>query len=415
MLRILIVAFVFLLIDLYFFKVFSLLISAYGQTVNWTMTAIFWAINLLVYYQIYRLINDYRTIQSENPESLRFWSGVIITILVVKLGFIFFHLLEDLLWGGRNAVNYLGIKVQNSETNTISRGKFLTQIGAGAAVLLLGSFTYGITKGKYAFKVMKEKISFDNLPEAFNGLKIVQISDLHLGSFVNDFEEIEKAIDLINEQEADLLFFTGDMVNVHSDEAEPWIEIFSKLKAKKGKYSIFGNHDYADYGPYSKEEKTQSINRLKEIHKEMGFVLMEDENFFLEENNEKIAIAGMHNWGRDFHRVGDLEKTLKGLSEDDFTVLLSHDPSLWEDQILNKRNIELTLSGHTHGMQLGIEIPYMNFKWSPAKYRYKRWGGLYQETKNYIYVNRGFGFLGFPGRVGIKPEITVIELFKAEI
>lgn len=402
-----------MLVDMYFFKGFSLLISSYNNTVKWSLSAMYWIINLLVYYQLYRLISGYRTIQSENPESLRFWSGVIATIFVVKLGFIFFHLLDDLFWGGRNAVNFLGAKVQSTEANAISRGKFLTQIGAGAAVLLLGSFSYGITKGKYAFKVMREKISFNNLPEAFSGLKIVQISDLHLGSFVNDFEEIEKAIDLINEQEADLLFFTGDMVNVHSDEAEPWIEIFSKLKAKKGKYSIFGNHDYADYGPYTKEEKQQSINRLREIHQEMGFKLLEDENFYLEENNEKIAIAGMHNWGKYFHRVGDLEKTLKGLKEDDFTLLLSHDPSLWEEQVLNKKNIELTFSGHTHGMQLGIEIPYINFKWSPAKYPYKRWGGLYQEAKNYIYVNRGFGFLGFPGRVGIKPEITVIELFKS--
>lgn len=409
--RILIVALILFLIDLYFYKGFSLLVDNFANAK--ILKYIFWFINIIIYFQLYKLVANYRTIQVDSPESFRFWTGLIISIFTTKVVFIFFHFLGDIFWGGRNILNFSLAKIQNSDIPIISRGKFLTQIGVGTAILLLGSFSYGVTRGRYAFKVMKEKISFDNLPEAFNGLKIVQISDLHLGSFVKDFKQVERAIDLINEQNADLIFFTGDMVNVHSKEAEPWVEIFSKLEAKIGKYSIFGNHDYADYGPYTKEEKLQSVTRLKEIHKEMGFKLLEDENFYLEQNGEKIAIAGMHNWGKDFHRVGNLENTLKGLSEDDFTLLLSHDPSLWEDQILDKKNIELTFSGHTHGMQMGIEIPYMNFKWSPAKYRYKRWGGLYQEDKTYIYVNRGFGYLGFPGRIGISPEITVLELFKA--
>ena len=174
-------------------------------------------------------------------------------------------MLDDLFWGGKKLANFTQSKIQSTSSNTISRGKFLTQIGAGAAALLLGSFTYGVTKGRYAFQVMKEKIHFDNLPESFSGLKIVQISDLHLGSFVKDFEDVKVGIDLINAQKPDYIFFTGDMVNTHCAEAEPWIELFSSLKAKEGKYSIFGNHDYADYGPFTEEEKYQSINRLKEI------------------------------------------------------------------------------------------------------------------------------------------------------
>lgn len=409
MYRLIFIAAFFLLIDFYVFKGISLLTN---QFVNaWVVKVVFWSINILIYIQLYRIISNYRVLQTENPESLRFWSGIIITIFMTKLGFIFFHFLNDLFWGGQNAVSYIGAKIQHTESNTISRSKFLTQIGAGAAILLLGSFTYGVTKGRYAFNVIKEKIHFDNLPEAFSGLKIVQISDLHLGSFLKDFDDVKVGIDLINAQNPDYIFFTGDMVNSHSEEAEPWIELFSTLKAKQGKYSIFGNHDYADYGPYSPEEKLKSVSRLKEIHKEMGFTLMEDENIYIEKDGEKIALAGMHNWGKDFHKVGDINKTLEGLSEDDFTILLSHDPSLWEEEINNKRKVELTLAGHTHGMQMGVEIPFLNLKWSPVKYRYKRWAGLYKEAKNHIYVNRGFGFLGFPGRVGIKPEITVLELF----
>ncbi|MGB1315790.1 MAG: metallophosphoesterase [Chitinophagales bacterium] len=405
----LILGIVLLAIDLYAFKGISLLINHYASA--WVLKILFWAVNILIYLQLYRLISNYRSLQVENPDVLRFWSGIIITIFITKLGFIFFHLLDDLFWGGKKLANFTQSKIQSTNSNTISRGKFLTQIGAGAAALLLGSFTYGVTKGRYAFQVMKEKIHFDNLPESFSGLKIVQISDLHLGSFVKDFEDVKVGIDLINAQNPDYIFFTGDMVNSHCAEAEPWIDLFASLEAKEGKYSVFGNHDYADYGPYSPTEKAESIARLKEIHREMGFKLLEDENLYIEKNGEKIALAGMHNWGKDFHRVGNINNTLQGLSEDDFTILLSHDPSLWEEEINNKRKVELTLSGHTHGMQMGVEIPFLNLKWSPVKYRYKRWAGLYEEAKNYIYVNRGFGFLGFPGRVGMKPEITVLELF----
>lgn len=405
----LIVGFFLLAIDLYAFKGISLLLNQYAS--GWIVKLVYWSINILIYLQLYRLISSYRTLQVDNPEALRFWSGVITTILVTKLGFIFFHLLDDVLWTGRKTVEFSRASIQSESVKTLSRGTFLTSVGAGVAALLLGSFTYGITKGRYAFQVMNEKIGFDNLPEAFSGLKIVQISDLHLGSFVKDYADVKVGIDMINAQNPDYIFFTGDMVNSLSDEAEPWIELFASLKAKQGKYSIFGNHDYADYGPYSPEQKQQSISRLKEIHKEMGFNLLEDENLYLEKDGQKIALAGMHNWGKDFHKEGDIVKTLDGLSEDDFTILLSHDPSLWELEINNKRSVELTLSGHTHGMQMGVEIPFLNLKWSPVKYRYERWAGLYKEAKNHIYVNRGFGFLGFPGRVGMKPEITVLELF----
>lgn len=410
MIKLLVVAIFFILIDLYVFQGVSLLLKNIQYPISMGLKIAFWIINFFVLYKALNITLHFRDIAANQPEYFRFWSGVLVIAFMTKVSFIFFHLLGDVFYGGERIANVMVAKIQGTDSNTISRGTFLTKLGIGVAALFFTSFTYGVVKGRYAFSVMREKISFDNLPKAFSGLKIVQISDLHLGSFVKDFDEVKKAITLINEQEPDYIFFTGDMVNSHSSEAEAWIEIFAGLEAKEGKYSIFGNHDYADYGPYSPQEKIESVTRLKQIHAEMGFTLLEDENLYLEKDGEKIALAGMHNWGKDFHRIGNLENTLQGLKEDDFKILLSHDPSLWEEHIMNKKSIDLTLAGHTHGMQMGFEIPYFNFKWSPAKLRYKRWAGLYKEQKSHLYINRGFGYLGYPGRVGIKPEITVLEL-----
>lgn len=406
------IVFIFLfLLDLYIFKGFSLLIQKWHPTLQFWFKILYWFINIAIVFNIIYVFSNIYVIRAEKPIYFRMISGIFVTILMTKIGFLFFHLLDDAFWATQNIGNYFVAKIQQTEPKTITRGKFLTQMGVGVAAVLFSSFTYGVLKGRYAFQVMKEKIVFKNLPKAFDGLKIVQISDLHLGSFINDFDDVAKGIALINAQEADYVFFTGDMVNVHASEAEAWVELFATIKAKQGKYSIFGNHDYCDYGKFTPQEKQESIQKLKAIHHAMGFKLLEDENLYLEKDGEKIALIGMHNWGKDFHQVGDLNKSLEGLKNDDFKILLSHDPSLWEKEILSKKQIELTLSGHTHGMQMGVEIPYFNLKWSPAKLRYKRWAGLYNDQQSYLYINRGFGFLGFPGRVGIKPEITVIELY----
>jgi len=215
---------------------------------------------------------------------------------------------------------------------------------------------------------------------------------------------------MINDLEPDYVFFTGDLVNNNAKEAVPWIEVFSEIKAKKGKYSIFGNHDYADYGGQSKEQKIESIKLLKEVHSKMGFKLLEDEHVVLKEKQEEITLIGVHNWGHGFHQIGDLDKALQGVKNDHFKILLSHDPTHYDHKVKGKTNIDLTLSGHTHGMQMGIEIPSLNIKWSPVKLRYRKWAGLYEEENQKLYINRGFGVLAYPGRLGISPEITLLTL-----
>jgi len=269
---------------------------------------------------------------------------------------------------------------------------------------------YGILRGKFNFRVIEDEVVSAKIPKAFDGKKIVQISDAHLGSFMASFEPVKKAIDLINSLEPDYVFFTGDMVNNNAVEALPWVDIFKGIKAKNGKYSIFGNHDYADYGNQTKEARVTSVKLLKEIHRDMGFRLMEDEHVVLKEGVDEISLIGVHNWGHGFHQVGVLDKAMAGINKDHFKILLSHDPTHFDHQVRNKTDIDLTLSGHTHGMQMGIEIPNLGIKWSPVKWRYKKWAGMYEEDGQRLYVNRGLGVLAYPGRVGMSPEITLLTL-----
>jgi len=294
-----------------------------------------------------------------------------------------------------------------------SRRKFVSQIALGLAAIPFASILYGVIKGRYNFKVLKYTLHFEDLPDAFDGYRITQISDIHSGSFDNK-EKVSYAIDLINEQASDAIFFTGDMVNNEAKEMEPYMSIFSKLKAKDGMFSVLGNHDYGDYVPWeTKALKEANLNRLKEIQKEIGFDLILNDSRFVEKEGQRIALVGVENWGvGGFKKAGDLNKAIKNISPDDFKILLSHDPSHWDNEVVShKDHFHLTLSGHTHGMQFGIEIPGW-IKWSPVKWKYKHWAGIYKEKGQYINVNRGFGYLAFPGRVGIWPEITVIELKK---
>lgn len=292
------------------------------------------------------------------------------------------------------------------------RRKFISQIGLGLAAIPFASLLYGMYKGKYNFRVLNYTLHFEDLPEAFDGYRLTQISDIHSGSFDNK-EKIEYAIDLINDQKSDVILFTGDMVNNKASEMLPWKTTFSRLKAKDGKYSVLGNHDYGDYVDWdSSAEKAKNLEDLKDIQREIGFDLLLNEHRYLERNGEKIAIVGVENWGKGFKQKGDLKKASLQINSDDFKILMSHDPSHWDAQVVNdKYHYHLTLSGHTHGMQFGIEIPGW-IKWSPVKWRYKQWAGIYEALGQYINVNRGFGYLGYPGRVGIWPEITVIELKK---
>jgi hypothetical protein len=274
------------------------------------------------------------------------------------------------------------------------------------------AFVYGMLKGKYAYRVIKHTLHFDDLPDGFNNFKIVQISDVHAGS-LKRAKAVQKGINLINQQQADLFVFTGDLVNNKADEITPFIEQFAEIKAPFGQFSILGNHDYGDYIPWPSEKlKEENLIQLKNYHRQIGFRLLLDEHIVLEKGEQRISLLGIENWGLGFGQRGDLAKALGGTTNTDFKILLSHDPSHWEAQVKdNPANIHLTLAGHTHGMQFGLEA--FGIKWSPVKYRYKHWAGIKKEYNRYLNVNRGFGFLGFSGRVGIWPEITVIELKKS--
>lgn len=296
-----------------------------------------------------------------------------------------------------------------------ARRAFVSKLAIGIASIPLVSLLYGMYHGKYNYKVLKYTLTFDDLPEAFDGFTLTQISDLHSGSFDN-VEKVNYGIDLVNQQNSDVIFFTGDLVNNKTAEVLPWMEHFSKLSAPYGVYSVLGNHDYGDYTQWNtNDEKSNNFRTLCDVQKEMGWDLLLNESRFIEKSGERIALVGVENWGMGgFKRAGDLNKSLAQVSDSDFKILLSHDPSHWEAEVLpHPYKIHLTLSGHTHGMQFGIDIPGW-FKWSPVQWRYKQWAGLYEQNQQHINVNRGFGFLAYPGRVGMWPEISVITLKRAK-
>ncbi len=332
-------------------------------------------------------------------------SAMMIFVLPKLLSVIF------LLIGDFTRFVEFGFKYFTAKENYFpERRKFISTTALAAAGIFSALAIDGIIFGKYRHTVRKVKLRFKNLPENFKGYKIVQISDVHSGSFFNP-QKLQKAIDLINEQDADVVLFTGDMVNNYADEFKPFIPLFKSIKAKDGKFSILGNHDYGDYGAWnSREEKAQNIPTLKNYQAEAGFKMLRNENIALEKNGEKIYLLGVENWGiKPFPQYGDLDKALKGVPEDAIKVLMSHDPTHFDEVVKkHKTNVHLTLSGHTHGMQFGLDLK--NIKWSPVKFKYKKWADLYESEGKYLYVNRGFGVIAYPGRVGINPEITVIEL-----
>ncbi|TND10365.1 MAG: putative phosphohydrolase [Bacteroidetes bacterium] len=347
--------------------------------------------------------------------------GVTILFLIPKLVFLFFLLGEDVFRLVRMA--YAGIHnmvVSNDLPKleySVERRKFISQAAMAIAAVPFLGILHGLTLGKFNFTVRRETIHYPDLPEAFDGLKITQISDLHSGSFDTDGHrsELERAVRMINEQQSDIVLFTGDLVNNVATEILPWIDVFSKIKAPMGKFSVLGNHDYGDYvGWDSEAAKAANMQSLYGMHQKIGFDLLRNENRVIEKDGERFWLLGVENWGTGgFKKAGDLQKTLAGVPVDSFKILMSHDPSHWENEVQSHQtHIHLTLSGHTHGSQFGIEIP--GIKWSPVKYRYPYWAGLYEAGKRYLYVNRGLGFLALPARVGIWPEITVITLKKGK-
>ncbi len=290
------------------------------------------------------------------------------------------------------------------------RSYWVSELTVAMALILSLIVLFGITLGKHFYRIRRETLSFPDLPEAFDGFTITQITDVHSGSFSNA-AGVQKGLDLINAQQSDVILFTGDLVNNQATEMDPWIPAFAKLKASMGKFSVLGNHDYGDYIRWeSAEAKRVNLARLKQVHQDIGFRLLLDEAIELHKDGQSITLLGVENWGKGgFHKYGDLGKATASVAEAAFKILLSHDPSHWEGVTLDHdKHVHLTLSGHTHGMQFGIEL--FGFKWSPIKYVYKQWAGLYKQKDRFLYVNRGFGFLGLKGRIGIWPEIAVITL-----
>lgn len=337
--------------------------------------------------------------------------GFLLTLLALKLVVVPVLFSEDVFRFFSGAYNkFFGT---SHVFNMPSRRKFISQLALGIAAIPVASLLYGMYKGKYNFRVLRHTLYFDDLPLAFDGYKITQISDVHSGSLDNA-EKVEYAVNLINEQAADAILFTGDLVNNIASEMKPWIDYFGKLNAKDGIYSVLGNHDYGDYVDWNTEvEKENNFQALKNIHKEMGFDLLLNDHRFLEKNGDRIALIGVENWGKGFKQKGDIDKASQGVDKSDFKIVMSHDPTHWSEVIVpHKHHYHLTLSGHTHGMQFGIEIPGW-IKWSPVKWRYEYWAGVYEKSNQFINVNRGFGVLAYPGRVGIWPEITVLELKKS--
>jgi predicted MPP superfamily phosphohydrolase len=348
-----------------------------------------------------------------HPALLRAILSITFAVSIPKVFVAAVQLLDEL----RALGAWTWLKVSGQSTaGAMARGSFLNHLAQGAGVLAFFGMAYGILRGKYAYKLRELVVAHPNVPKAFDGLRVVQLSDAHLGSFEGTPEPVLTALKKVNELKPDVILFTGDLVNDWADEAEPWVESFAALEAPMGKFSIMGNHDYADYGPHDKEERLGSIAKLKSLQAQMGFQMLDNSHVLWEKEGDAMVLAGVENWGRGFRQSGDLSQALQGSdAANRFTVLMSHDPTHFESMVMdNKAPVELTLSGHTHGMQLGIEIPWLGIQWSPSSFRYKRWGGLYLEGKQYLHVNRGFGVLGFPGRVGMPPEITVLTLVQGE-
>ena len=348
-----------------------------------------------------------------NPYFKQYFFSIGMGWVLTQIFMVLFFLVDDLrrgaFWTMGQAASIAGAKFMNTEKG-IPRSTFLSWMGVGLSSTLFFSLLYGFGN-KYNYKVIKKKIALKGLPASFKGFKIIHISDIHSGS-LKDKAAVLKGIELIENQNADLVLFTGDLVNDRASEMYDWMDVFGKIKAPNGVFSTLGNHDYGDYVQWdTTEEKKQNLEALKKVHHDLGWRLLMNENTNIEKNGEKIKIVGIENWGAKarFPKYGKMDLAMQGVSKEDVAILLSHDPSHWEAEVIPKySSVQLTLSGHTHGMQFGLENPY--FKWSPVQWVYKQWAGIYENKDQQLYVNRGFGFLGYPGRVGILPEITVIEL-----
>lgn len=396
-----------ILIDFYIYYVLKILMQGASVSTRTTVGLIYWVLCIMSLGSF--LLFPYIS----NPYFKQYIFSIGIGWVLTQIFMVLFFLVDDLrrgaFWTMGQAASIAGAKFMNTEKG-IPRSTFLSWLGVGLSSTLFLSLLYGFSN-KYNYKLIKKKIALKGLPLAFKGFKIIHISDIHSGS-LKDKVAVLKGIELIEKQNADLVLFTGDLVNDRASEMHDWMDVFSKIKAPYGVFSTLGNHDYGDYVKWDTvQEKRQNLETLKKVHHDLGWRLLMNENTSVEKNGEKIKIVGIENWGAKarFPKYGKMDLAMQGVSKEDIVILMSHDPSHWEAEVIPKySNIQLTLSGHTHGMQFGLENPY--FKWSPVQWVYKQWAGIYNNKDQQLYVNRGFGFLGYPGRVGILPEITLIEL-----
>jgi len=399
-------------LPVFIFIILFLLLSWYAigglQTVTQepAVTIVFWTTTILSLTALFFAIQGMQT--KGMGTFFKIATHAFLVLFVSELLFVVILLLDDAY---RFFAGLVHLAFQH-QFIIPSRNSYWIDFGIAVFLITVMLFIYGMLKGKYAYRVINHTLYFNDLPSAFDGFTITQISDVHAGSFTNP-KAVQKGIDMINAQQADLFVFTGDLVNNKAEEIKPWINHFSQIKAPFGQFSVLGNHDYGDYVQWENElVKKGNLEQLKKYHAELGFRLLLDEHVELHKDGQKIVLAGIENWGLGFGERGDLAKALRNTKVSDFKILLSHDPSHWEAQVKNNPSpIHLSLAGHTHGMQFGIEA--FGIKWSPVKLRYKHWAGIKEENGRVLNVNRGFGFIGFSGRVGIWPEITVITLKKS--
>jgi predicted MPP superfamily phosphohydrolase len=399
---------IFLLIDYYFFQGVMVVSKNWSPLWRNILRYGFWIPTVLsVAALLWWAIDD----PYKYSANFRNWviTGIVATYSSKIVG-ILFLLMDDLQRGVRWFISLFQKSTPASTPGEVlSRSEFLSRTAMIATAVPFGAFAYGIISGAHDYRVRKVAIKLPNLPKAFDGIRIAQISDIHSGSFWNK-TAVKGGVEMILAEKPDVIFFTGDLVNNETPEVKPYIEVFDKLKAPLGVFSITGNHDYGDYKAWTTNEmKQRNFADLVAAHKELGFDLLMNENRFIEQGGEKLAILGVENWGTRFSKHGKLDEAYRGSEEAAVKLLLSHDPTHWDAQIRpTYKDIDVTFSGHTHGAQFGVNIG--DFTWTPVQHVYKQWGGLYQEENQYLYVNRGFGYLGYPGRVGMPPEITVFEL-----
>lgn len=415
-LRIFLILLILLAIDFYVFQGVKAIMQLRSANVQRTVYFIYWSVVALCMLVIVSgNIFDWHLW----PKALRTYAFALVLITYLsKIFVVVFLLIDDVLrlfrWISGYVVDTFFRSDKNIATTGINRYQFLVRLGFVVGSIPFLSMTYGMLGNAYNYKLRKVKLNFPNLPDAFDGLKMIQISDLHLGSFMGT-NHLEKAVKIIQEQNADVIFFTGDLVNDREVEAIEFTDTLRGMTAPLGVYSIFGNHDYGDYYHWpTVEEKQANRENLVAFQKDLGWKLLLNEHTYIEKGQDRIGLIGVENWSArlNFKRYGDMKKAVDGMEPAAFNILLSHDPSHWKAEITSQyKNVDVMLAGHTHGMQWGVEIP--GVKWSPVKYFYKEWIDLYQEANQYLYVNRGLGFLGYPGRFGILPEITLFELNKA--